>query len=219
VIADLVRAEAYWLAGDLHAARSTIPATDAASRLSDAWERAGLRAWRHRILEEPAAGLGEPLAAAEAPGPYALMFAGDVAGAVAGWDRLGCPYDAALALFDSGSRPGPQSEQHLRDALARLEALGASATADVVRTRMREQGIRRIPRGARPATEDHPLGLTAREHDVLELLAKGHSNTAISERLFISAKTVDHHVSAVLRKLGVGSRGAAVAEAQRSGVV
>jgi DNA-binding NarL/FixJ family response regulator len=84
---------------------------------------------------------------------------------------------------------------------------------------MRERGLRRIPRRARAATRAHPLGLTSREHDVLELLAEGHSNATISERLFISPKTVDHHVSAVLTKLGVTSRGAAVAAAQRSGVL
>jgi DNA-binding NarL/FixJ family response regulator len=84
---------------------------------------------------------------------------------------------------------------------------------------MRERGVARIPRRARATTQAHPLGLTAREHDVLELLAQGQSNAAISERLFISPKTVDHHVSAVLSKLGVASRGAAVAAAQRSGVL
>lgn len=210
VLADLVRAESHWLAGDLDAARHAVPALSAESVLSDAWERAHLRAWWARITGQPTEAPGD------APTPYALMFSGEIDGAVATWDRLGCPYDAALTLLDAGSQPAPGAEQSLRDALTRLEGLGGSATAPPARTRMRDRGMRGIPRAA---TRAHPLGLTPREHDVLELLAEGHTNTAISERLFISPKTVDHHVSAVLAKLGVTSRGAAAAEAQRSGAL
>ncbi|MGN6751520.1 MAG: helix-turn-helix transcriptional regulator [Intrasporangium sp.] len=212
-VADLARAESHWVVGDTEAARAALPPLNAEGVLSDAWERSNLRAWWQRISGEAVE------APADAPGPYALMFAGDVEGAVAAWDRLGCPYDAALTHLDAATHHRPNTEQHLRHALARLEALGAAATADVVRARMREHGMKRIPRPARAATQAHPLGLTAREHDVLELLAQGQSNAAISERLFISPKTVDHHVSAVLTKLGVASRGAAVAAAQRSGVL
>ncbi|HET8595093.1 MAG TPA: AAA family ATPase [Intrasporangium sp.] len=213
VLANLASAEWHWLAGETEAARSVLPPLDAEAGLSDAWERGSLRAWWQRIA-------GQAVEAPEdAPPPYARMFGGDVEGAVAAWDRLGCPYDAALALLDASSRQGPEGEQHLRDALTRLEALGAAAATDLARARMRERGLRRIPRRARAATQAHPLGLTTREHDVLELLAEGHSNTTISERLFISPKTVDHHVSAVLTKLGVTSRGAAVAAAHRSGVL
>jgi DNA-binding CsgD family transcriptional regulator/tetratricopeptide (TPR) repeat protein len=213
VLADLARAEWHWLAGETEAARSALPPLEAEAGLSDAWERANLRTWWQRIAGQAVE------APTDAPVPYARMLGGDVEGAVADWDHLGCPYDAALALLDASSHPGAAGEQHLRDALARLEALGATATADLTRARMRERGLRRIPRRARAATQAHPLGLTSREHDVLELLAEGHSNATISERLFISPKTVDHHVSAVLTKLGVTSRGAAVAAAQRSGVL
>lgn len=213
IAADLVRAEAHWLAGDEAAARAALPPLQAERSLADAWERAHLRAWWARITGH---GVTVP---ENAPLPYACLLAGDVSAAVAAWDQLRCPYDAALALIDGGSRAGNHAEQLLRDALARLEALGADATADVVRATMRAQGIRRVPGRPRTVTQSHPLGLTRREHDVLELLAEGHSNTEISERLFISPKTVDHHVSAVLAKLGVGSRGAAVAKAQRSGVL
>jgi DNA-binding NarL/FixJ family response regulator len=74
---------------------------------------------------------------------------------------------------------------------------------------MRTLGIRSIPAGRRAATRDHPLGLTRREQEVLDLICAGRSNAEIASRLVISAKTVDHHVSAVLAKLGVGTRHAA----------
>lgn len=70
----------------------------------------------------------------------------------------------------------------------------------------------------RSTTRENPAGLTRREREVLELICDGHTNDEISGRLFISAKTVDHHVSAVLGKLGVGSRKVAAAEAVRLGL-
>jgi ATP/maltotriose-dependent transcriptional regulator MalT len=75
-----------------------------------------------------------------------------------------------------------------------------------------------IPVGARSATRRHPLGLTRREQDVLGLICEGNSNAEIAARLVISVKTVDNHVSAVLTKLGVATRGAAASAAQRLGL-
>jgi DNA-binding CsgD family transcriptional regulator len=83
---------------------------------------------------------------------------------------------------------------------------------------MRALGIRSIPAGPRSATREHPLGLTRREHEVLDLIVDGHTNAEIAEQLFISAKTVDHHVSAVLAKLGVPDRNVAASEAVRLGL-
>jgi DNA-binding NarL/FixJ family response regulator len=84
---------------------------------------------------------------------------------------------------------------------------------------MRDRGIRSIPAGPRATTRDHPLGLTRREQEVLGLICAGHTNAEIAEQLFISAKTVDHHVSAVLAKLGAPTRGAAASRAARLGLV
>jgi DNA-binding NarL/FixJ family response regulator len=75
-----------------------------------------------------------------------------------------------------------------------------------VARRLRELGVRHIPRGPRSATKSHPAGLTAREAEVLALVAEGRSNAEIAASLFLSPKTVEHHVSAVLTKLGVDSR-------------
>jgi DNA-binding NarL/FixJ family response regulator len=84
---------------------------------------------------------------------------------------------------------------------------------------MRALGFRSIPAGPRTATRAHPLGLTRREREVLELICAGHSNAEIAGKLFISAKTVDHHVSAVLGKLDAPNRGAAASRAARLGLV
>jgi DNA-binding NarL/FixJ family response regulator len=83
---------------------------------------------------------------------------------------------------------------------------------------MRELGLRAVPRGPRPATRSAPAGLTAREQEVLVLVSAGLADREISARLFISERTVNHHVSAVLAKIGVSSRTAAAREAARLGL-
>jgi DNA-binding NarL/FixJ family response regulator len=84
---------------------------------------------------------------------------------------------------------------------------------------MKELGHRAVPSGARTSTRRHPFGLTRREDEVLLLLCEGLTNEEIAERLVLSTRTVDHHVSSVLGKLGVGSRGAAAAQARQKGLV
>ena len=79
-------------------------------------------------------------------------------------------------------------------------------------------GVRDLPRGPRPTTRANEAELTTRELDVLALVAEGLRNAEIAERLFVSRRTVDHHVSAILRKLEAGSRGEAVAAANRLGL-
>ena len=117
------------------------------------------------------------------------------------------PYEAALALADM------DDEVPLRRAHAELQAMDAGPAAAIVARRLRQRGARGVPRGRRPRTRDTPAGLTARELEVLALLADGLRAAQIAERLFVSAKTVDHHVSVLLRKLAVRSRG----EGQRRG--
>jgi DNA-binding NarL/FixJ family response regulator len=75
--------------------------------------------------------------------------------------------------------------------------------------------VRHIPRGPRPASRAAPAGLTPRQVEVLDLLAAGATNGEIAETLVIAPKTVEHHVSAVLAKLGVTSRREAAAAAAR----
>jgi DNA-binding CsgD family transcriptional regulator/tetratricopeptide (TPR) repeat protein len=200
------RAELRWLSGEpglaVQEARSGY---DRALGYVDPWMLGSVAIWLPR-LQAPAelpSGL---------PEPFARELAGDWRGAAAAWERLGRPYDAALAWLVSPDEAG------LRKALSTLDDLGARAAAGAVRRRMKELGVRAIPRGPRPATRGAPAGPTAREQEVLALLADGLPDREISRRLFISERTVHHHVSAVLAKIGVGSRTAAAREAARMGI-
>jgi DNA-binding CsgD family transcriptional regulator len=144
--------------------------------------------------------------------PYAHQLRGDPTTAAAEWQRLGCPYEEALALADG------DSFGRLR-ALALLDQLGATRVSASLRRGLRAQGVRKIPRGARPTTRQNPAGLTLREMEVLKLLAGDLSNRRIAEQLCISVKTVDQHVSSVLAKLEVESREQAVTQAVERGLI
>jgi len=128
------------------------------------------------------------------------------------WRELGCPYEAALALAQSDE---PDDLQAAHDELQRLEAKPA---AGFVAQRLREVG-ERVSRGPRPSTRENPANLTARELDVLTLVAQGLRNADVAKQLFLSEKTVGHHVSAILRKLDVRTRGEAGAEGARLGIL
>jgi len=142
------------------------------------------------------------------PEGYAAGLRGDWRAAADAWERAGDPYERALELAESGE-VGPTL-----DALSVLDELGAVAPAALVRVRLRELGVTRLPRGPRPATRANPAGLTDRQLDVLDLVAEGATNVEIAERLVLSVRTVDHHVAAILAKFGARSRREAVAAAR-----
>jgi DNA-binding CsgD family transcriptional regulator/tetratricopeptide (TPR) repeat protein len=201
----LARAEAHWLQGQPHRAAQEAERADDVAAGSDGWERGGVAVWLRRTgSPRPPRG--------ELAGPYRLQMAGDAEGASREWSGLGCPYEAALALHDAGD------EASLRQALEIFTSLGAAAAAQLNRHTMRQLGIRSIPAGPRTATRADPLGLTRREREVLGLICAGHSNAEIAAKLFLSERTVDHHVSAVLAKLDAPTRGAAAAHAARLGL-
>lgn len=182
------RAEAAWLAGDPdRAAEEARAAYPLALEKRHLWFAGELAYWQRQA--------GVPV---EAPDwiaePYRLQLAGDAEGAAAAWRARLCPYEAARALADVDDER----------ALEELERLGARPAATALRRRL---GLR----GPREATRANPAGLTARELEVLELVAEGLQNREIAGRLVLSPRTVDHHVSAVLRKLGARTRAEAAA--------
>ena len=140
--------------------------------------------------------------------PYALHINGDWSAAAAAWERLGCPYEQARALAD-----GDPPAQLL--ALDIFDRLGAKPSAEALRQKLRQAGVSNVPRGPRPSTRENPFGLTSRQRDILALLAQELTNSEIAARLHLSTKTVDHHVSAILAKLEVRTRGDAAAVAQQ----
>ena len=200
------RAEAAWLGGarpvadELHGDGAAV--VDASRH---PWARGEIALWRRRAgtLRDVPDDVAEP---------FALHLAGRFRAAAERWEELGCRYEAADALAEG------DEATDLRRALDILDELGAGAAASRVRRRLREQGERDIPRGPRPGTVAHPAGLTPRQAEVLAHLCEGRTDAQIAERLHISRKTVSHHVSAVITKLGVHNRTEAARDAQRRGL-
>jgi DNA-binding CsgD family transcriptional regulator len=191
--AGLARAEWAWLAGDVDAARQV------ADVLLPRTEHPGAAPFRGELLRYLArAGLeAEPFP--DCPPAYAAGLVGEWRTAAAIWRRAGDPYETALELALSGE---PDA---IADGLEILDRLGAAPAAELARADLRELGAK-VPRGPNAATRANPAGLTERQQDVLDLLREGMTNAEIADRLVLSVRTVDHHVAAILAKLGVRSR-------------
>jgi DNA-binding CsgD family transcriptional regulator/tetratricopeptide (TPR) repeat protein len=200
------RAEAAWIAGRTPDLVAEIDrAWSGAVAHPHLWEQGELSWWLHLAGEDRPG--GAPLAP-----PFALMLAGEHRAAAGQWQALGCPLWSAYALAFS---PDTRDAQESLDILA---GLGAPAVRRAVLRDRRAHGLT-MPRGPRPASRANPAGLTAREAEVLQLLADGLSYAEVAGQLVLSEKTVGHHVSAVLRKLGEPTRSRAVAAALRLGVI
>ncbi|MDO9498287.1 MAG: helix-turn-helix transcriptional regulator, partial [Nocardioides sp.] len=185
-------AEQHWLTGDLAAGREVLRAPYSHALDTDSpWAQGEIAywLWRNGGIETP------PPKAAE---PFAAQISGDWATAAAAWERIGCPYERALALVDGDADAAAEG-------LFVLDRLGGRPAAAWARRRLTSRGVT-VPRAPRRQTLLNAWGLTEREVEVHRLLLDGMDNPAIAARLFISRRTVEHHVSSVLRKCGVARR-------------
>jgi ATP/maltotriose-dependent transcriptional regulator MalT len=202
------RAEARWLTGEAELVRAeSEQALELATRYESPWWTGQLHVWRRR------AGLDEPIPWELVAEPYRLELTDAFDASCAAWSRLGCPYEAAMAYVRG------HDEAALRTSLEELRRLGAKTSAAHFTRALRELGARDLRQGPRASTRENAAGLTARELEVLTLVGDGLRNGDIAARLVVSRKTVDHHVSAILRKLDASTRTEAVAEASRLGVL
>ena len=192
--AACVAVEYSWLGGDVsdRLLSRAIEIRDDCYRLGAIWVGGELGQWLHiadfdrEVVDR-------------APEPYRLLTQGDWAAAASWWKSHSIPYSQAVALSAGDDDARIQS-------LSILDQLGAIPLASRLRSELQAKGVKGVPRGPQRATRDNPLGLTARQTDVLTLLTEDLTNAEIADRLFISIRTVDHHVSAILAKLGATSR-------------
>ncbi len=198
-------AEAAWLAEEPGLARAQASSAREVPRAAHFVRPCGdlaLWAWRVGLEFDP------PEHAAE---PVLLELGGDWRSAIEAWRELDAPYEAALAAL-------PGDDRAAREAQAVLYRLGAAGAARAFARERAAIGAR-APRGPRRSTLANRGGLTRREQEVLEWLATGATNAEIAATLCLSERTVAHHVSAVLAKLGVTSRQSAVARAREGGLL
>jgi DNA-binding CsgD family transcriptional regulator/tetratricopeptide (TPR) repeat protein len=190
----LAHIEHAWLTGD-HAQAGPYP-----ELLLERTDRPGTSVQRGELLVYLRR-LGYPAGPfPDCPEPYASALRGDWRAAAEAWLSEGDPYEHAVELAESG-----QIEPTLQ-ALTVLDGIGAKPAVAMVRRRLRGLGVTRLPRRPQPGTLANPAGLTDRQLEILRLVASGLSNAEIARRLVVSPRTVDHHVSAILHKIGVRTR-------------
>jgi DNA-binding CsgD family transcriptional regulator len=204
-------AESEWLESSL----STPASAQARSLLREVHTLAEERN-SHWVAEDSALWLymlGEQVAGtARLATPFREHCEGRWRAAAEGWRVLGRPYEEALAL--SGGDGAAQ-----RQALEIFDHLGAMPAAARLRRQMRAGGARAVPRGPIAMTRANSAGLTRRQVQVLGLVDEGLSNIEIASRLYISAKTAEHHVSAIMARLDAPTRREAAAAARNRGLL
>jgi DNA-binding CsgD family transcriptional regulator len=199
-------AEHAWLTGDRDGLPALLhPVMEQAVVHGEPWwiGEVGFWLWRVGALGEPPAAMAEP---------YALLVSGRWREAHEAWEAIGCPYEAAQALSCGGD------EAALRLALERFDDLGARGERDDAARQLRRLGVRDIPRSRRAGRASSDARLSRREAEVLALVDEGLRNADIAAKLFLSERTVEHHVASLLRKLDAHSRVDAVRRARDLGL-
>ncbi|MCY4755551.1 ATP-binding protein [Pelomonas aquatica] len=207
------QAESRWLAGDEAGAAAALQTLgELPEQQSSPWAAGALATWLRRCGRSAAL----PARPAE---PWALELAGRPDLAAEAWARLGLPFEAGVARLQQ-ALAGDAPEAALADAQRLLAPLGAAPALARLQVLARRHGLAlQRRRGPYARSRQHPNGLTGREQQVLALLAEGRANADIAGRLGLSLRTVEHHVSAVLAKLGTEGRAEAIAKAWREGLV
>jgi DNA-binding CsgD family transcriptional regulator/tetratricopeptide (TPR) repeat protein len=202
-----MRAEAAWLRGDLDQVREEVRSIyEQVEQTRVRWNIGELAYWLWRAGDLTT----QPEYHFE---PFELQIDGNWKAAAAAWRRLDCPYEAAVALADS------DDEAALRYAFAEFARLGAQPMMATVTRKLRALGAAALPRGPRPATRENPFQLTNRELAVLELVVQRKRTQEISDALFLSPRTVGHHITAILAKLDVHNRDEAAWKAVELGII
>jgi DNA-binding CsgD family transcriptional regulator/tetratricopeptide (TPR) repeat protein len=203
--AGAVLAEYGWISGDADIPISEIKEAMAAGiDVGLSWNSGNIALWLWKLgkITDAPDGIAEP---------YRLTIEGESIAAAEQWAEIGFPYEEAIALAH-----GDQTAR--LEALIQLETLGADAVAAKLRQELRTQGVA-VPSRRSPKAADHGARLTARQAEVLSLLAERRSNAEIADQLFLSPRTVEHHVAAVMSKLDASSRKEAVEAATHRGLL
>jgi DNA-binding CsgD family transcriptional regulator len=204
--AAAAKAEAYWLQNKLPDIIDELESIyERVKKTNNAWAIGEIAFWlwkAGRLFEIPQ-GIAKP---------FLLQIRGDWKSAAEKWEELQCPYEQALALSDGNN------DTKIK-AIEIFNGLGATAAVQLIKQKMRVSGIKGIPKGPRKTTRENLAGLTNRQIEVLHLVSKGLSNNEIGNQLYISAKTVDHHISTILSKLNIHSRFEAAAYLQSGNIL
>jgi DNA-binding CsgD family transcriptional regulator/tetratricopeptide (TPR) repeat protein len=187
------RAEAFWLINKLpENINELIACYDVVKASNNPWAIGEIAFWLWKGDSLP----GIPECIAE---QYLLQIKGDWLAAARLWEELKCPYEQALALSDG-------NEKAMKKAVEIFDGLGAAAASQLIKQKMRKSGIKNIPKGPRQSTKENPSGLTERQMEILKLVANGLNNSEIGNKLYISTRTVENHISTIFSKLNIHSR-------------
>tara|TARA_Y100000052_G_scaffold27558_1_gene36333 strand:- start:30533 stop:33181 length:2649 start_codon:yes stop_codon:yes gene_type:complete len=172
------------------------------------WNMGDRAIWADRFGFQPSLNIMKDL-----PEPYRLELEGKYEAAAKSWDHIGAPYESAMVKLRS------QNKTLVTEAIEAFQEIGAGLALQKARTIAEGLGLKiklsQRKRGPYQATREHPLGLTAKEQEVLSCLKEGLSNREIADQLSRSQRTVEHHVSAILGKLDATNRTSAILRVQR----